>query len=44
MTVENGKATVELLAVRYDVDAVIRRIDALHYPDAQTILKYFYGL
>ena len=44
LTVENGKATVELLAVRYDVDAVIRRIDALHYPDAQTIKKIFYGL
>ena len=44
LTVENGKATVELLAVRYDVDAVIRRIDALHYPDAQTIKKTFYGL
>ena len=44
LNVENSKATIELLEVRYNVDAVIRRINALHYPDAQTILKYFYGL
>lgn len=44
LTVENGDPTLELLAVKYDVDEVIRRINALRYPDAQTIKKIFYGL
>ena len=44
LTVENGDPTLELLAVKYDVDEVIRRINALRYPDAQTIKRIFYGL
>ena len=31
LTVENGDPTLELLAVKYDVDEVLRRIDALRY-------------
>lgn len=44
LSIENGKAAVELIEVQYDVDEVIRRIDELNYPDAETIKKYFYGL
>ena len=44
LRIENGKPTIELLSVKYDVDEVIRRIDALQYPDAQNVKKIFYGL
>ena len=44
LSVENGKATIELIEVRYNVDEVIGRIDALNYPEAQIIKKYFFGL
>ena len=44
LTVENGKAAIETIDVPYDVDEVIRRIDMIHYPDADIIKKVFYGL
>ena len=44
LTIENGKAAIEVIDVRYDVDAVIRQIDELNYPDAENIKKHFYGL
>ncbi len=44
LSVENGKAMIEPLEVPYAVDEVIRRIDALHYPQAEIIKKIFYGL
>ena len=44
LSVENSKATIELIEVRYNVDEVIGRIDALNYPEAQIIKKYFFGL
>ena len=44
LDVENGKAEITLIDVTYDVGEVIRRIDALKYPDAEFIKKVFYGL
>ena len=44
LSIENGKAAIELIDVIYDVDQVIRQIDELKYPDADTIKKFFYGL
>lgn len=44
LTIENGKAAIEVIDIRYDVDAVIRRIDELNYPDSENIKKHFYGL
>lgn len=44
LTIGNGKASIELIDVRYDVGEVIRRIDELKYPDSENIKKYFYGL
>lgn len=44
LDVENGKAEITLIDVTYDVGEVIRRIDALKYPDAEFIKIVFYGL
>lgn len=44
LTIENGRTSIELIDVRYDVDEVIKRIDELNYPDSENIKKYFYGL
>ncbi|MBR4906212.1 MAG: metallophosphoesterase family protein [Clostridia bacterium] len=44
LDVEIGKAEITLIDVAYDVDEVIRKIDALKYPDAAFIKKVFYGL
>lgn len=44
LNIENSKAAIELIEVRYDVDEVIRKIDELNYPEAETIKKCFYGL
>ena len=44
LSIENCKAGIELIDVRYDVDEVIRQIDELDYPEAGLIRKYFYGL
>ena len=44
LTIENGNAGIETIDVPYDVDEVIRRIDMIHYPDADIIKKVFYGL
>lgn len=44
LDIENGKAGITSIDVTYDVDEVIRKIDALQYPDAEFIKKVFYGL
>ena len=44
LTIEDGKAAIEPVDVRYDVDEVIRQIDELNYPDAENIKNHFYGL
>ena len=44
LDIEKGKTAIELIEVIYDVDEVIRQIDALHYPESEIIKKYFYGL
>ena len=44
LTIENGNAAIETIDVIYNVDEVIHRIDMIHYPDADNIKKYFYGL
>ena len=44
LNIENGKATVELIDVKYDVDEVVRTIDTLNYPEAEIIKKIFYGI
>lgn len=42
LSIENGKAAIELIEVIYDVEQVIRKIDKLNYPDAEIIKKYFF--
>ena len=44
LNIENGIATIETIEVKYDVAEVVRQINELNYPDAETIKKYFYGL
>ena len=44
LDIENGKATIEPVDVRYDVEEVIRQIDELDYPDSGNIKRHFYGL
>lgn len=44
LNLEHGKTTVDLIDVTYDVEEVIRQIDALNYPDKDNIKIHFYGL
>lgn len=44
MKIENGNVKAEPIAVKYDAGAVIKAIDELHYPDADNIKKFFYGV
>ena len=44
LTIENGNAGIETIDVTYPVDKVIHQINLIHYPDSETIKKYFYGL
>ncbi|MBP5163689.1 MAG: hypothetical protein ILP16_12045, partial [Spirochaetales bacterium] len=44
LTIEDGKAGIEPVDVRYDVDEVIRQIDDLNYPEADVVKRIFYGL
>ena len=43
LKIEKGSVTVEPVDVPYDADSVVRQIEALRYPDAENILRYFYG-
>lgn len=42
--IERGNVEVEPIAMEYDADDVIRTIDKIHYPDADNIKKFFYGV
>ena len=44
LNIEGGKAAIEVIDVRYDVDEVIRQIDDLNYPEADVVKRIFYGL
>ncbi len=44
LNIEGGKAAIEVIDVRYDVDEVIRQIDDLNYPEADVAKRIFYGL
>ena len=44
LDIENGKATIEPVDVRYNVEEVLRQIDELDYPDSGNIKRHFYGL
>ena len=44
LSIENGRAVIEPVDVRYDVDEVIRQIDDLNYPEADVVKRIFYGL
>lgn len=44
LTLEKGRADIQPVEVVYDVQSVIRAIDAIQYPDAGNIKKYFYGV
>lgn len=44
LTVENGRADIQLMDVTYDVQNVLRAIDEIQYPDSENIKKYFYGV
>ncbi|MBQ3829788.1 MAG: metallophosphoesterase family protein [Spirochaetales bacterium] len=44
LTIEDGKAGIELVDVRYAVDEVIRQINELNYPEADVVKRIFYGL
>jgi len=43
LKIEKGNATIEPVDVPYDADEVVSQIEALDYPDADNIVKYFYG-
>ena len=44
LNIENGEAAIDPIDVIYDSDSVIRQIDAINYPDADTIKRFFFGL
>lgn len=44
LKIENGNAAIEPIDVLYDADEVVRQIDAINYPEADNIKRYFYGL
>lgn len=43
LTIEEDKVEMEAVELPYDVDAVLRKIEELNYPDAENIKKFFYG-
>lgn len=44
LNIEDGKAGIELVDVRYAVDEVNRQINELNYPEADVVKRIFYGL
>lgn len=44
LNIEDGKAGIEPVDVRYDVDEVIRQINELNYPEADVVKRIFYSL
>lgn len=44
VTLEGGAARAEPINVAYDVQAVLREIDARAYPEAENIKRFFYGV
>ena len=44
LNLEHGNTAVDLIDVTYDVEGVIRQMDALNYPDKDNIKIHFYGL
>ena len=44
ITLGNGTAKLETLDTEYDVTGVIKMIDAINYPAADDIKKFFYGV
>ena len=44
LRIENGEAAIDPIDVTYDADSVIRQINAINYPDADTIKRNFFGL
>lgn len=44
LTIENGNVEIQPIDVEYNVNSVINRIDEIHYPDADNIKKFFYGI
>lgn len=44
LTIANGAVEIEPVELPYDVDAVVRKIDELNYPEAENIKKFFYGI
>ena len=43
LKIEKGTVTIEPVDVSYDADDVVCQIKAINYPDADAILRYFYG-
>ena len=43
LKIEEGSVTIEPVDVSYDADDVVRQIETMKYPDADNILRYFYG-
>ena len=44
LTIENDAVEIKPVELTYDVDAVIKRIDELNYPEAENIKTFFYGI
>ncbi len=44
LNIENGIAEIKPIDVEYNVSDVIHSINEKHYPDADNIKKYFYGI
>lgn len=43
LRIEQGHVSIEPVDVPYDADEVVRQIKTIGYPDADTILRLFYG-
>ena len=44
VNIEPGNVEVQAINVQYGANPVVDMIDKLHYPDANNIKKYFYGV
>ena len=44
LNIEKGNAEIQSIDIEYNASDVIHSIDEIHYPDADNIKKYFYGI
>lgn len=44
LKIEEGRISIEAIDLEYDVKEVLRQIDAINYPEANNIKRFFYGV